>query len=294
MDGELSMGARVEITKKYATAYRRAAKKDKGQILGQVCAVTGWSRDNARRRLTDAGRAGTKVVMMDRRQRRPAKYSLQARGVLERVWAVSSGQCGKCLAVLLPTLLDALETHGELVPGCRGYSPEVRVELEAMSAATIDRYLAPARATDQLRGISATKAGALLRSSITIRKAGDEVEAEPGFFEGDTVAHCGPTLRGEFARTLKPTGWGQDRNGRRRRIYDVPATPLDRLLTAGVLAPAQKAELLNRRDRLNPAELARDIHRYQAKLTGLAKDKTDRLRATLPSALPHPRGIKVS
>lgn len=51
----------------------------------------------------------------------------------------------------------------------------------------------------------------MLRTSITIRKAGDEVEAEPGFFEVDTVAHCGPSLRGEFARTVNFTdmisGW---------------------------------------------------------------------------------------
>lgn len=417
VDGGLSMGARVEITKKYATAYRKAAKKDKGQILDQVCEVTGWSRDNARRRLGAAGRAGSKVAKMDLRKRRASKYSLQARGVLERVWAITGGQCGKYLAVSLPTLLDSLETHGELVDGRRDYSAGVRAELEAMSAATIDRYLAPARAKDPLRGISTTKAGALLRSSISIRKAGDEVEAEPGFFEGDTVAHCGPTLRGEFARTLnltcvhtgwgftasmrnnaskwvlatmdtaveaipfavtgldfdngsefmnydlidwagarriyftrsrpykkndqatiesknnhlvrkygfyyrydtpeelavlnrlwplvndrmnyftptkKPIGWGQDRAGRRRRIYDEPSTPLDRLLAAGVLSPAQQTELLQCRDRLNPAELARDIHRYQAKLIGLAKEKTDRLRASVPPTLPHPRGIKVS
>ena len=68
-----------------------------------------------------------------------------------------------------------------------------------------------AKATDQIRGASTTKPSPLLRSSIKIRKAGDEVEAEPGFFEGDTVAHCGPTLKGEFARTLNltcvHTGW---------------------------------------------------------------------------------------
>jgi len=37
------------------------------------------------------------------------------------------------------------------------------------------------------------------------------VEAVPGFFEVDTVAHCGPVLKGEFARTLNltdmHTGW---------------------------------------------------------------------------------------
>ena len=91
------------------------------------------------------------------------------------------------------------------------YSPEVREELLAMSAATIDRYLAPAKAKDQISGVSTTKPSPLLRNSVKIRKATDEVEDEPGFFEGDTVAHCGPTLKGEFARTLNLTdvhiGW---------------------------------------------------------------------------------------
>ena len=51
----------------------------------------------------------------------------------------------------------------------------------------------------------------LLRNSITIRKAGDALEDVPGMLECDTVAHCGPTLQGEFARTLTmtdmSTGW---------------------------------------------------------------------------------------
>jgi hypothetical protein len=29
-----------------------------------------------------------------------------------------------------------------------------------------------------------------------------------------------------------PTGFGADRGGRRKRVYDTPATPLDRLLAA--------------------------------------------------------------
>jgi len=35
--------------------------------------------------------------------------------------------------------------------------------------------------------VSTTKPGTLLGTSITIRKAGDEVEADLGFFEADTV-----------------------------------------------------------------------------------------------------------
>lgn len=131
--------------------------------------------------------------------------------MLQTVWAASGGLCGKYLAASMRIQLDGLERHGELLLGEGRYSPRVREELLAMSAATIDRYLEPTKARDQLRGRSTTKPSPLLRNSITVRKAGDEVEAEPGFFEGDTVAHCGPTLKGEFARTVNitdvRTGW---------------------------------------------------------------------------------------
>ena len=48
------MRSRAEITTKYAAAYVKAPKKIRGQILDQVVEVTGWSRDNARRRLMAA------------------------------------------------------------------------------------------------------------------------------------------------------------------------------------------------------------------------------------------------
>src|SRR5664279_4177657 len=56
--------------------------------------------------------------------------------------------------------------------------------------------------------------------------------------------------------TKKPIGWGQDKAGRRKRLYDKPQTPLDRLLAAGALAPAQERELIAYRDQLNPAAIA--------------------------------------
>lgn len=74
-----------------------------------------------------------------------------------------------------------------------------------MSAATIDRYLKPPCDRDPLRNVSTTRPSPLLRSSITVRRAGDEVEDASGFFKGDTAAHCGPTMRGEFCRTTHLT-----------------------------------------------------------------------------------------
>ena len=120
-------------------------------------------------------------------------------------------QCGKYLAVSMEVLLDGLERHHELPDREGRYTPAVRAELLEMSAATIDRYLRPTKTVPQIKGFAATKPSPLLRNPIKVRKAGDEVEQEPGFFEVDTVAHCGPTLKGEFQRTVNLTdvltGW---------------------------------------------------------------------------------------
>jgi len=78
--------------------------------------------------------------------------------MLQRVWAASGGQCGKYLAASMRLQLYGLERHGELVDGVDRYGPAVRGELLAMSAASIDRYLKPAKATDRIRGVATTKA----------------------------------------------------------------------------------------------------------------------------------------
>jgi hypothetical protein len=416
MGSGLSMTSRAEVTTRYAKAFAKASKKDKGRILDQVVEVTGWSRDNARRRLTAAAKCppgpGRSVAKRPRKPRSP-KYSYDTLKVLQKVWASSGGQCGKYLAASMAIQLAGLERHGELVFGRDRYGPAVREELLAMSAASIDRYLRPAKAKDQIKGKSTTKPSPLLRSSVKIRKATDEVETSPGFFEGDTVAHCGPTLKGEFARTLnltdvhigwvftrtvrnnahthilgglkkgiheipyevtgldfdngteflnkavikwagemeifftrsrpykkndqatiesknnhlvrkygfyyrydtdeeravlnrlwklvndrlnyltptiKPIGYGSSRDGQRRRLYDKPKTPLDRLLAAGILSPGQESELFTYRDSLNPAAIARQIADLQAALLNLAKDKTEQLYlAAIPTALPEVR-----
>jgi len=87
--------------------------------------------------------------------------------------------------------------------------------LRAMSAATIDRALAPDRATTELTGRSTTKPGTLLNSQIQVRTGTEWDDAVPGFIEIDLVAHCGDTTRGEYCNTLDATdiatGWTETR-----------------------------------------------------------------------------------
>ena len=91
------MSSRADITTRFARAYGKASKKDKRLILDQVMSVTGWSRDNARRRLAQAAKrppgAGRSVAARTRKPRTP-KYSYDSLKVLQRVWAAWVGSAG--------------------------------------------------------------------------------------------------------------------------------------------------------------------------------------------------------
>ena len=84
-----------------------------------------------------------------------------------------------------------------------------------MSAATIDRRLAPERAKNRLRGRVGTKPGSLLKSQIPVRTWAEWDEAVPGFVEIDLVFQGG--LRGgghAFTLTVTDiaTGWTENRS----------------------------------------------------------------------------------
>lgn len=108
------MATRADITTKYAKAYKKATKKTKGTLLDQIVAVTGWTRDNARRRLTQAANhpPGPGETIATRvREPRARKYSYDAVKTLRRVWATSGVECGKYLHATKPgTLLNSATT----------------------------------------------------------------------------------------------------------------------------------------------------------------------------------------
>ena len=123
MGSGLSMQSRAEVTARYAKAYVKAGKKDKGRVLDEVVGVTGLVAgqcsapvDRGGQGAAGAGPAGARA---GQEATRP-KYSYDARKVPQRVWAASGGQCGKYLAASMATQLDGLERHGELTFGGTG------------------------------------------------------------------------------------------------------------------------------------------------------------------------------
>jgi len=201
------MRQRQAVTDTIATRYKQAGRGEKGLILDELCATTGWHRSHARKALTVAL---TPRVVRTRVARAP-KYGPEVVAALRFCWAVLGAPTGKRLAPMMAELVPTLRRFAEL-----DVTDATAAGLMAMSAATIDRRLAGDRAKLQIRGRSVTKPGSLLKDSIPIRTWAQWDDAKPGFVEIDLVAHEGGNAAGQFAYTLTvtdiATGWTENRS----------------------------------------------------------------------------------
>ena len=153
------MAARDELVAAVADRYARGDRGERGRILDEFAAVTGYHRKHAMRLL----RSGQ---VNRRRGPRPGRriYDEAVREALIVVWEASDRICGKRLRPLLPILLEAMERHGHL-----HLVPEVRTRLLAMSAATIDRALRDIRRQAGTATRRRSAPSAAIRRSVPVR-----------------------------------------------------------------------------------------------------------------------------
>ena len=184
--------AREEYAAALRARYHAASKPERGRILDEVCRTLGCHRKAAIRLLRRAPRPRTGRGGRPRRDHGPALAP-----VLTRLWELSDRPCGKLLAPLLPTLVAALERHGEL-----SLAPEVRAQLLALSPATLDRLLGPVRRHLGRQPRRPPAPGSALRAQVPLRTFGDWQEVTPGALQGDLVLHCGESTAGFYLASL--------------------------------------------------------------------------------------------
>lgn len=209
------MKTKVTITKEVSRRYARASKKEKGRMLDEFCALTGYNRKYAGRVLARA--ASQKKTRPPpgrpkpyRGQGRKPVYTLEVRKSLVKVWAILDCPCGKRLTAAMGDTLKALEKHKEIDLG-----DGVRSRLLAMSASTADRLLASERKKLELKSRSRTRPGSLLKHKIPVRTFADWNDSRVGFMEIDLVGHDGGNTSGDYCQSLDATdvasGWNEQR-----------------------------------------------------------------------------------
>ena len=190
--------------REYAAAmcsrYAGARKNEKGQLLNEFCAMTGYHRKAAIRVLRRSG-TGKRTS-----GGRPRIYGPELSAVLRQVWGASDGLCSKRLAPFLPEFVAVLERMGG-----QQVAPELREQLVRLSAATIDRLLRPFRRARRRRLFTQSASPEALKALVPVRTFGEWHGVPPGAFQADLVVHSAESGAGFFLTTLVVvdvrTGW---------------------------------------------------------------------------------------
>ena len=196
---KISKAARKEIVAAVRTRYERASKSEKGAILSEFTAVSGYHRKHAIRLLNPNPELRVADLTKEGRV-----YGEAVKVALIVIWETADRICGKRLKAAIPLLIKAMEKHGHLE-----LDPEVRTKLIAVSAATIDRMLAPVRKGAGVR--RKRRLAKKLTKEIPIKTFADWKDCLPGFLEIDFVVHGGGSMAGEYLHSLVATdvcsGW---------------------------------------------------------------------------------------
>jgi hypothetical protein len=183
---------RGEMVKSIRKRYCKATRDEKGVILDELCATTGYHRKYAiwllNKPQSEPG---------PRRKRGPT-YSEASIRILRSIWKAAGYPWSVRLKGLLPLwLVKAREEYCSL-------TPQVEHELLRISPRQIDRRLQADRRALKRGLYGRTKPGSLLKHHIEVRTDNWDIN-EPGFAEIDLVAHCGTSASGEFVHSLNLT-----------------------------------------------------------------------------------------
>ena len=210
----LTAKERISATKVTAVRYQKETKKQKGIILEEFTALTGYDRSYATYLLRTHGKkiyVSNKLVIVGDAGKKTKRqiqrfYDQKVFTALKDIWFIMDCICGKRLAPMIGEVLPILQKHKEIT-----LDPATQSKLLSISSATIDRLLKAERKKQSLKGLSHTKPGTLLKHQIPIRTFSEWNEQRPGFVEIDLVGHDGGDSHGEFAHTLDVTdvctGW---------------------------------------------------------------------------------------
>jgi len=194
--------------------YKKVRKAGKTKILSEACRITGLTRKHLVRTLLEPKEKLLKRKASGRPRRYGASLLLPHVGFLwNQMERISAGRMKAALPDWLPHY-----AHPD-------FTFEVRVLLLQMSGSTLERLLKSIRANTQIKkGLSATCPARFMKNRVPLNTHDAKIE-KPGFFQADTVAHCGTTTAGSYLNSVTLTDidstWTENRAMHSKRGAEV-------------------------------------------------------------------------
>lgn len=200
-DDVMTIDERLTYLRRMQPRYVKADREGRGQLLGEIQAVTGLHRKSVVRLL------GGSLARQRQRTRRRRVYGAAVDDVIRVVWESLDYVCAeRLLPALAPTAQHLVRCGEVMLPA------EVEEQLGMISRSTVQRILTRiGQDTPRLPRRGPEEANRV-RQAVPMERIKWDVP-DPGHFETELVHHSGSSSAGTYVHTLQlvdvATGWSE-------------------------------------------------------------------------------------
>lgn len=183
--------------------YKKANKKEKGNLLNEIEVVVGMHRKSIIRLLNN------RLSRKKRCRERGRTYGIEVDDAIRKIAHSLDYPCAERLHPNLDWMTEHLEYHGELC-----LQRKTKESLMMISVSTLKRTLKRVGRSEPKMAEKKPKktTHSSIRKHYPMTRIAWDIP-EPGHFEVDLIHHCGATANGEFIHTLQmvdvATGWSE-------------------------------------------------------------------------------------
>jgi len=190
----------MELTQRQAKEYKKATKKQKGEIITRYGELTGVSNRNlvSKRFRKAIGDIHPRILKdkrsaVKKRGRKPVYTSIH-RAIVRKAWQLSGEICGERLHPILGQYIDQLVENNKL----KFFGQRYIKKTKRISEPTLKRIIAGFPKTGKKKS---HKGNASIYKAIPIRAYFGDNAHRSGYIEIDYVEHSGGNSSGTFANT---------------------------------------------------------------------------------------------
>lgn len=199
-----------QATKEYLAAiidgYKKSSKSEKSKLLTAASRITGLTKKHLVRLL----QGSKESILKKKASGRPKKYPVALLlPHIQFLWTQMERISSKRMKAAYPDWLPVYKDTA--------FTQEIRLMCERMSVSTLERFLRLIRKNlTASKGLTITRCPArYMKNKIPLNTFDQKIE-KPGFFQSDTVGHCGTTTAGQYVHSVTFTdifsAWTENRS----------------------------------------------------------------------------------